>query len=163
MTVEDDLHGCRMSVLNFYNFDFGSASESAPPGAKSPDQTWNFEFENNVLNDVGSFRDAKHHYLKFLLIGFSCTVWIHKKKFCHKTSSTVLGLASALNLVVVTKRFRWLFWIYWALVFRKKLDHGCTPSNSNISYEEGGWGGKRWKNNSLYQSAVDWKYQKVCD
>ena len=34
------------------------------------------------------------------------TVWIHKSVGRHKTSSTVLGLASALNLIVVTKRFR---------------------------------------------------------
>ena len=60
----------------FYNFDSGSASESAPYGAKSPDQTWNFEFENNVMNDVDSFRDAKHHYLKFQQNRFSCSVLV---------------------------------------------------------------------------------------
>ena len=53
-----------------------SASESSPGGEESPDQTWNFEFENNVMNDVGSLRDAKHHYLKFLLIRFSYSVFI---------------------------------------------------------------------------------------
>ena len=33
MTMGNDLQACRMSVLNFYNFGFGSFSEFAPPGA----------------------------------------------------------------------------------------------------------------------------------
>ena len=82
----NDLQACRMSVLNFLQFRFWicfriraarravGAPGGAPGGAKSPDQTWNFEFGNNVMNDVCSFRDAKHHYLKFLLIRFSCSV-----------------------------------------------------------------------------------------
>ena len=53
-----------------------SSPAGAPAGAKSPDQTWNFELENDAMNDVASFRDAKHHYLKFLLIRFSCNVFV---------------------------------------------------------------------------------------
>ena len=41
--------------------------ESSPPGEESPDQTWNFEFENYVMNDVNSVRDAKYHYLMSLI------------------------------------------------------------------------------------------------
>ena len=39
-------------------------------GAKSPDQTWNSEFEKYFINDVDSFRDAKHHYVKFPVFFF---------------------------------------------------------------------------------------------
>ena len=46
----NDLQACRMSVLNFYNFDFGSASESAPPGAPSAVRT-----EKNWQNAVRKF------------------------------------------------------------------------------------------------------------
>ena len=57
-----------------------SASESSPPGAppgkESSDQTCNFEFENYVMNNVNSVRDAKHHYLKFRLIRFACSVCV---------------------------------------------------------------------------------------
>ena len=55
-----------------------SVSESSPGGEESPDQTWNFEFENYVIIDVNSVRDAKHHYLKFLLIRFSCKALVER-------------------------------------------------------------------------------------
>ena len=38
----------------------------APGGAKFPDQTGNFEFEDNVMNDADSFRYAEHHMVREL-------------------------------------------------------------------------------------------------
>ena len=74
------------------------------------------------------------------------TVCGYKNVLCHFFVGTVLGLASEPKLVVVKNPFKCVFWIYWTLVFRKKLDHDLHPSTLNTSYHKGGWRGKCWKN-----------------
>ena len=75
----------------------------------------------------------------------STTLCFVKNVLCHFFVVTVLGVASELKLVVVKIPFKCVFWIYWTLVFRKKLDHDLHPSTLNISYHKGGWRGKCWK------------------
>ena len=57
---------------NFWDVENHEKAYGAPGGTKLRNQTWNSEFPNDAINDVDSDRDAKHHYLKFLLIRFSC-------------------------------------------------------------------------------------------
>ena len=38
-----------------------------------------YVFEKYCINDVDSFRDAKHHHVKFLLIRFSCSDLVETK------------------------------------------------------------------------------------
>ena len=41
-------------------------------------ENFKFEFENNVMNDVDSFKDVKHHYVKFQQNRFSCSVLVER-------------------------------------------------------------------------------------
>ena len=51
---------------------------NAPDGAKLRKQTCNYGFQNDAFNDVDSVRDAKYHYLKFLLVSFSCRALVER-------------------------------------------------------------------------------------
>ena len=77
-------------MLNcFYQFCATRRAYGAPGGAKLRNQTWNSGFQNDAINDVDLVRDAKHHYLKFLLIRFSCKALVERIFFAFSWFPTL--------------------------------------------------------------------------